>query len=287
MTGPEKGFLLLTCHMGDPYRRPLTVAQFRELALRVKHLSSKDRASQLQTQDLMDIGYCRETAQYIIGLLSQEAQLERYVQAGERRGCVPIARVSAAYPIKLKQCLKLESPGCLWAKGDLTLLQKPAIALVGSRDLQANNAAFAAQVGIQAARQGYVLISGNARGADRTAQDSCLAAGGQVISVVADRLDCCPKNPNVLYLSEEGYDLDFTAARALSRNRVIHCLPQMTFVAQCTAGRGGTWSGTTKNLKNRWSPVFCLDDGSQGASQLFSLGAKPFDLRGLNDLSKL
>ena len=159
--------------------------------------------------------------------------------------------------------------------------------MVGSRDLQAENAVFAAQVGIQAARQGYVLISGNARGADKAAQDACLAAGGQVSSVVADRLDGYREHPNMLYLSEEGYDLDFTAGRALSRNRVIHAMPQMTFVAQCAAGKGGTWSGTNKNLKNQYSPVFCLDDGSQGAMQLLSMGAKPVDLHGLSDFSKL
>ena len=38
MTGPEKGFLLLTSHLGDPNRKPLTVAQFRQLALQVKKL---------------------------------------------------------------------------------------------------------------------------------------------------------------------------------------------------------------------------------------------------------
>ena len=30
MTGAERGFLLLCCHLGDPQRRPLTVAQFRK-----------------------------------------------------------------------------------------------------------------------------------------------------------------------------------------------------------------------------------------------------------------
>ena len=34
MTGAEKGFLLLTSHLGDPARPVLTTAQFRTLAVR-------------------------------------------------------------------------------------------------------------------------------------------------------------------------------------------------------------------------------------------------------------
>ena len=33
MNGKERGFLLLTSHLGDPERKPLTVAQFRQLAM--------------------------------------------------------------------------------------------------------------------------------------------------------------------------------------------------------------------------------------------------------------
>ena len=101
-------------------------------------------------------------------------------------GCHPISRVGEEYPQSIHNRLGLDAPGCLWSRGDLELLQKPAVALVGSRDLAPDNLAFAKEVGRQAARQGYVLVSGNARGADRAAQDSCLEAGGEVIAIVAD-----------------------------------------------------------------------------------------------------
>ena len=287
MNGREKGFLLLTSHLGDPERKILTLAQFRDLALRVRGLEGKDRASELTEEDLQSIGYNPAMAARMILLLSQEEQLDWYVREGQKRGCVPIARVSPDYPHALKERLGLESPGCLWAKGDLQLLEKPAVALVGSRELGALNYAFAYEVGRQAALQGYVLVSGNAKGADQTAQNSCLEHGGQVISVVADRLDRQSAHARILYLSEEGYDLDFTAIRALSRNRVIHSLPQLTLVAQCTKGKGGTWDGTVKNLKKLWSPVFCLDDGSAGIQALMELGAEPVSGAELEDLSAL
>ena len=112
---------------------------------------------------------------------------------------MPITRVSDGYPLLLRKRLGLDSPGSLWIKGDASLLSQPAVSLVGSRDLNEPNREFAREVGRQAALQGYVLISGNARGADRTAQESCLNAGGRVISVVADELNKHPERENLIY----------------------------------------------------------------------------------------
>ena len=117
-----------------------------------------------------------------------------------------------------------------------------------------------------------MLVSGNARCADRTAQESCLAAGGRVISVVADELWKQPVRENMLYLSEADYEEGFSAQRALSRNRVIHALGIVTFVAQATLEAGGTWDGTVKNLQNRWSDVYGFDDGSDAVMELSQMG---------------
>jgi hypothetical protein len=146
---------------------------------------------------------------------------------------------------------------------------------------------FAAEVGKQAALQGYTLVSGNARGADQTAQNSCLANGGTVVSIVADRLDEKPVKAGILYLSDEGFDLPFTSVRALSRNRLIHTMPEKTFVAQCTLGKGGTWSGTTQNLRFGWSDVYCFNDGSAAAEELQQRGAMTVSLKDLADFNSL
>ena len=83
----------------------------------------------------------------------------------------------------------------------------------------------------------------------------------------------------------EGYDLPFSAQRALSRNHFIHAMGEKTLVAQCRAGAGGTWDGTTENLRRGWSPVFVSDDGSEGAQALIARGAVPVrTLSGLDDL---
>lgn len=272
MNRREVGFLLLTSYLGDPRRQALTVSQLRTLAQRAKYISRQER--DMTAEDLVAVGYDRPMAERILQLLAQEDQLDWYIKKGAKEGCVPLSRISSRYPRQLKERLGWDCPGCLWAKGELELLNQPCVSLVGSRQLREENREFAIEVGRQAAKQGYALVSGNARGADKTAQDACLAAGGRVISIVADELRGKQEIPNVLYLSENSFDAPFSAQRALSRNRVIHGLGALTFVAQCDLGKGGTWDGAVKNLRLGLSPVFCLDDGSQAAAELAQMGSQ-------------
>ena len=287
MNALERGFLLLSSHLGDPDRRPLTTAQLRTLADRMRSMDRPAEDRGLRSSDLMALGYSREFSQRVVALLEEEAVLAHYLQRGAKMGCRSITRVSPEYPLILRQRLGLDSPGCLWVKGDALLLNAPAIALVGSRELREENRRFAEEVGRQAALQGLVLVSGNARGADRAAQNACLGAGGQVISVVADELSKQPLRENVLYVSEEDFDEPFSSQRALSRNRVIHALGRMVFVAQSDLGKGGTWDGTVKNLRFGWSPVACFRDGSEASSQLEQMGAYLIDKTDVQDFGTL
>lgn len=275
MIAGEQGFLLLTSHLGDPARKPLTVAQFRELAKRVRQMEKPDSDRELEQKDLLSLGCSDQFARRVLSLLSQQEQLQWYLEHARHFGCVPITRLHPSYPDRVRKMLALEAPGVLWAKGDLSLLEQPKLSLVGSRDLRPENRRFAQEVGTQAAKHGICLVSGNARGADSAAQESCLASGGKVISIVADDLSAIPEREGVLYLSEEGFDLGFSAQRALSRNRVIHTISSMTFVAQCNMGKGGTWDGTAKNLEKGWSDVFCFRDGSEASRELSQRGAIP------------
>lgn len=287
MTGPEKGFALLTSHLGNPDRKVLTTAQFRTLANRVRQAAVPCEERELTLEDLMALGYGKDFAARILQLLSEEDLLKHYISRGNRLGCSPVTRVTEAYPPLLRQRLGLDSPGILWAKGNLSLLNTPAIALVGSRELKPENRAFAEAVGSYAARQGLNLVSGNARGADRTAQDACLAAGGSVISIVADELWKAEPGENLLFLSEEDYDSPFTAQRALSRNRCIHALGRLVFVAQSGYRKGGTWDGTARNLQFGWSSVACFRDGSGASKELEQMGAYLIGVEDLEDFSGL
>ena len=155
------GFLLLSSHLGNPDRRPLTTAQLRLLARRVMDFGPFS-GDDLTEKTLLELGLSPQGAQRVLSLLEDQALLERYLQKAKARRCIPIQRGDGRYPLAVRKKLGLDSPGCLWAKGDLELLDRPKIAAVGCRVLQPENRDFAYEAGRQAARQGFVLVSGNA-----------------------------------------------------------------------------------------------------------------------------
>ena len=287
MKQTEKGFLLLTSQLGNPERKPLTVAQFRTLAKRVSQVEMPVCDRELSDSDVMALGYSEEFSRRIVSLLEEEQLLEYYLRSAKKQECTVITRVSETYPQCIRKKLGLDAPGSLWCKGDPTILQMSCVSLVGSREIREENRLFSAEVGRQAALQGYALVSGNARGADRIAQEACLEMGGYVISVVADELETKITQSHVLYVSENGFDLAFTAARALSRNHLIHSLSPKTFVAQCQWKSGGTWDGSVKNLQNGWSDLYCYADGSPAASELADMGATFISVEELSDIGGL
>ena len=75
MTGPEAGFLLLACRLGNPDRKVLTTAQLRTLAQRMKAFSLDDPDRELLPEDLVKLGYGTDMAQRILGLLEEEELL--------------------------------------------------------------------------------------------------------------------------------------------------------------------------------------------------------------------
>ena len=283
MNSREQGFLLLSGKLGDPQRKPLTTAQLRLLSQRAVCLQPQDGDPELTLEHLLSIGLDKELSERILVLLEDKLQLDAYLEEANKNGCVPITRASSQYPLLLRKRLSCDAPGCLWVKGNTDILKKPAISLVGSRSLNAQNRKFAREVGAQAAKQGYALVSGNARGADSAAQIACLEAGGCVISIVADSLAEHPLENNILYVSEEDFDEPFSIPRALHRNFAIHAWGEITFVAQCTLEKGGTWHGSVQNLRKRWSPLFCFSDGSPAVSELERMGAVLTGLEPLED----
>lgn len=285
MTGPEQGFLLLTSSLGDPDRRPLTIVQFRNLAKRVAEAEREFAIRELDVSDLQKLGYDKAMSQRIYGLLSGGSRLREYLRRAEACDCFPITRLNPCYPLSVRKRLGLDSPGVLWAKGDITLLNRPAVSVIGSRDLLTENQKFAEEAGRRIAQQGYVLVSGNARGTDKVAQDAALEAGGQVISIVADSLQKQPLVNNVLYLSLDEFDASFSAQRALRRNHVIHTIGGLTIAAQCSLGKGGTWDGILANLKNGWTPVCICDDGSKAVIELQNRGVCAMEMTDLENIA--
>lgn len=276
MNAARRRLLLLCCSLGEPGARPLSAAEYHRLRRQLLAVPPAWRpADPLSPEGLAALGCGGETALRIAGLLRREAVLDRYLAAGERLGIYPVTLQDRDYPAALR---RLEGPPCFFARGERRLLAGPFVAVAGARNAGAAALRFAAQVGELAAREGLVLVTGGARGADKAALLACLRAGGRCLTFVPDALrDRGDLEPGAdsLALSAEGYDAPFTAARALQRNVFIHAMGEKTFIAQTGFGRGGTWRGSLENLRRGLSRLYVLDDGSAGAAALLQRGALP------------
>ena len=272
MRPSEEGLLLLCCKLGQPVR-PLSPSEYKQLEAYVRAMNltrSKDDFQEVTPKYLASLGYSEEMSQRIHSLLDRPEVLKSYLAA--QPDISIITRISDRFPHRLRR-LGSDCPPALFCKGDTALLDSRCISLVGSRMLFPRGSAFARRIGTMAANEGFTLVSGGASGADSAAQEACLAAGGDVICFVPDRLESYSSRPHVLYCCAEGYDLPFSNTRALRRNFFIHAMGEKTFVAQCPRTAGGTWQGSKENLKHGWSELYVLNDGSEGADALARLGA--------------
>ena len=207
MNPREAGFLLLGSCLGDPARRPLTPPQLQRLAARVRlHPIPGADEEELTPAHLFKLGCSHSEAEHIVSLLSETDRLSAYLDRAGALGLQCLTRANPRYPRRLMRALGDRAPSVLWFDGNLDLLQRTGLSLVGSRELRPENRAFAQAAGLQMARQGYVLVSGGARGADAAAQASCLTGGGQVIAVLAGPLTGA-SHRNLLLCCEDSFDL--------------------------------------------------------------------------------
>ena len=275
MTTREFGLLLLCADFGQQAVRSLSLQQYLHLRQRVTQSQQQGEPDDtLTAAHLHQLGYGAAQAEQILQLLERQEQCEALLRQAQSQGIYPLVWGSPDYPAAWAEKLGQKGPAVVFYRGNLSLLRRPGIALVGSRRLQQTGEVFARRVGQMAARQGLVLISGNAIGADRTAQQACLDAGGSVCCIVADELERyrAAENGPLLYCSDGGFQLPFSAARAYFRNGMIHSLAQASFVAQSGLRQGGTWSGTSENLRHGWSTVYLCDDGSEAMAELEKRG---------------
>ena len=77
MTGAERGFLLLSSHLGNPERKPLTTAQLRTLADRMAHSPRHSQDRELEAADLAALGYRSDMVRRILALLEEEDLLQQ------------------------------------------------------------------------------------------------------------------------------------------------------------------------------------------------------------------
>lgn len=150
------------------------------------------------------------------------------------------------YPARL---MHLEDPPpFLFARGRLELLERPAVAVVGSRDCTEYGESVARWLTAGLANAGVVVVSGLARGIDTSAHLATLALGGGTIAVLASGIDVpYPRRNAALYerIAREGLLLSETppGTPALPylfprRNRLIAALALGVLVVEAAEESG-------------------------------------------------
>ena len=170
----------------------------------------------------------------------------RLVEDAERLGARILIPDDAGFPPLLRTIA--EPPPVLFALGNLALLERPALAVVGSRDHTGYGETVARSVAAQAARAGIVVVSGMARGLDAVAHTAALDAGGATVGVLGNGLGVIyPAANRRLYERVVANGLLLTefppgerphAGSFPRRNRLISGLARVTLVVEAAVGSG-------------------------------------------------
>lgn len=195
-----------------------------------------------------------------------QAELTRGLNAG----AVPIFAGEAHYPNTLWDIP--DRPPMIWAKGDVSLLNKPGLALVGARNASSLGRRMAKSLAGDLAQAGFVIISGLARGIDAQAHSAALKTG--TIAVVAGGVDVIyPKENQQLHhdiaaegviVAEHPPGMQPLARHFPSRNRIVSALSQAVVVVEAAVK-----SGSLITARN------ALDQGRD----VFAVPGHPFDAR--------
>jgi DNA processing protein len=101
---------------------------------------------------------------------------------GAERGLTPIVWSDAAYPPALTAIV--DPPPVLWTRGSRAALERPAVAIVGSRAASPYALDVAERLAADLAARGLAIVSGLARGVDSAAHRGALSAGGSTVAVL-------------------------------------------------------------------------------------------------------
>lgn len=207
--------------------------------------------------------------------------------------CITI--LDEEYPDVLKQLRY--PPWVLFYEGDITLLKKKCITIIGSRELS--------QYGINCTNsiastlsQRYVIVSGLAKGADSCAHASTIRSLGKTIGVIGSGLNYVyPKcnaslyqemKRNHLILSEYPFDVPIQKHHFVWRNRILAALGDKCIVTSAKK-RSGTML-TVNEAITLGKDVWCVPYGmnqmeGEGCNLLIEQGAQIlYDTKQLYDL---
>jgi DNA processing protein len=115
------------------------------------------------------------------------AEAEKEWKRVHDEGATILTAQDPAYPERLSEIY--DPPAVLWVRGNLDLLARPGIAVVGTRSPSPYGAGMAEMLSRDLANRRMTILSGMARGVDTAAHKGALAANGATVAVWGTGLD--------------------------------------------------------------------------------------------------
>src|SRR5690606_7516240 len=208
--------------------------------------------------------------------------VEAELEAGARLGARLILWGEVAYPESLAAVDP--PPPLLWTLGDVSLMQRSCMAIVGARIASAGGQRIARGLAQQLGESGHVVVSGLARGVDAAAHLGALETG--TVAVLGGGVDDIYPSENAdLYrqivdqgciVSESPVGARAQARDFPRRNRIISGLSRGVIVVEAEIRSGSLITARLANEQGR--DVFAvpgspLDPRSKGPNELLRQGA--------------
>jgi len=211
--------------------------------------------------------------------------VERALAWTEQSGNAVVTLADAAYPRLLLETA--DPPALLYCRGRIELLNRPALALVGSRNATAQGVSNAEQFARSFSSAGLTIVSGLAQGIDAAAHRGGLAGEGSTIAVLGTGVDNVYPRANApladdiaahgLLISEFALGTQALPHNFPRRNRLISGLAQGCLVVEAALGSGSLI--TARSAAEQGREVFALPGSihsplSKGCHALIKSGAK-------------
>lgn len=209
-------------------------------------------------------------------------EIESEIAAAQGAGARFIALCEPDYPALLRRIAA--PPPVLAVRGNCACLKRAKVAIVGARNASAAGLALAAQMSRGIAREGYVIVSGLARGIDARAHQAALETG--TIAVVAGGLGKIypPDHASLAdriaeqgaVISEMPFSWEARGRDFPRRNRIVSGLARAVVVVEA-ARRSGSLI-TARFAAEQGREIFAvpgspLDPRAEGANELLRDGA--------------
>ena len=152
----------------------------------VEHFGSPEAVFRASLTELEAAAIQAVSAQSIATGKSAELAREELARAADA-GITVLSPSDPLYPRHLKEIY--DPPIILYVRGDAELLNKPGIAMVGTRHPTPYGSGMAERLACDLAAQGLVIISGMARGVDTASHRGAISAKGKTVAVFGTGVD--------------------------------------------------------------------------------------------------